>query len=48
MGEQRGNRDFTPFWSGQAAPLAREMPAEALTLRLVEEAIERFKQLNSL
>ena len=47
MAEQKGNSDFTPFWSGQAAPLGREMPAEALTLRLVEEAIERFKQLNS-
>jgi nitronate monooxygenase len=47
MAEQKGNRDFTPFWSGQAASLAREMPAEALTLRLVDEAIERFKQLNS-
>jgi nitronate monooxygenase len=47
MAEQKGNCDFTPFWSGQASPLAREMPAEALTLRLVDEAIERFKQLNS-
>ena len=46
IAEQKGNSDFTPFWSGQAAPLGREMPAEALTLRLVEEAIERFKQLN--
>jgi nitronate monooxygenase len=46
MAEQQGNSDFTPFWSGQAAPLGREMPAEALTLKLAEEAIERFKQLN--
>jgi nitronate monooxygenase len=46
MAEQKRNSDFTPFWSGQASPLGREMPAEALTLRLVEEAIERFKQLN--
>ena len=44
--EQKGNSNFTPFWSGQAAPLGREMPARALTLRLVEEAIERFTQLN--
>jgi nitronate monooxygenase len=44
--EQQGNSDFTPFWSGQASPLGREMPAEALTLKLAEEAIERFKQLN--
>jgi chorismate mutase len=47
MAEQNGNSDFTPFWSGQASPLAREMPAKALTLKLAEEAIERFKQLNS-
>jgi nitronate monooxygenase len=46
MAEQQGNSDFTPFWSGQASPLGREMPAEALTLKLAEEAIERFKQLN--
>jgi nitronate monooxygenase len=46
MAEQKGNSDFTPFWSGQASPLGREMPAEALTLRLVEEAIKRSKQLN--
>ena len=44
--EQQGNSDFTPFWSGQASPLGREMPAEELTLKLAEEAIERFKQLN--
>ena len=44
--EQQGNGDFTPFWSGQASPLGRDMPAEALTLKLAEEAIERFKQLN--
>jgi len=25
--EQQGSGDFTPFWSGQASPLAREMPA---------------------
>ena len=25
--EQQGSSDFTPFWSGQVSPLAREMPA---------------------
>jgi NAD(P)-dependent dehydrogenase (short-subunit alcohol dehydrogenase family) len=25
--EQKGSRDFTPPWSGQAAALSREMPA---------------------
>ena len=43
--EQQGSRDFTPLWSGQAAPLGREMPAKALTVELVREAIERLKQL---
>jgi nitronate monooxygenase len=43
--EQQGRRDFTPLWSGQAAALGREMPAKALVLRLVEEAIGRFGQL---
>jgi nitronate monooxygenase len=43
--EQAGNTDFTPFWAGQAAPLARELPAELLTMSLVAEAIERFRQL---
>jgi DNA-binding LytR/AlgR family response regulator len=44
--EQQGNSDFTPFWSGQASPLGRELPAEVLTLKLAEEARERFKHLS--
>ena len=40
--EQQGS---TPFWSGQAAALASEMPAKTLTVKLVKEAIERFKWL---
>jgi nitronate monooxygenase len=43
--EQQGSTDFTPFWSGQAATLAREMPAKTLTVKLAKEAIERFKWL---
>lgn len=43
--EQRGNRDFTPFWSGQASSLAIEMPAGELTLKLVQEAVDRLRQL---
>jgi nitronate monooxygenase len=43
--ERRQSRDFTPLWSGQAAPLAREMPARALVTELVQEAIDRFRQL---
>jgi nitronate monooxygenase len=42
--EPEGSTDFTPFWSGQASPLGREMPATALTLKLVQEAVERLKQ----
>ncbi|MGB5182457.1 MAG: nitronate monooxygenase [Xanthobacteraceae bacterium] len=46
--EQEGRTDFTPFWSGQAAPMGREMPAKALTVKLATEALERFKQLGGL
>jgi hypothetical protein len=41
----RRSSDFTPLWSGQAAALAREMPAKALVLELVREATERFDHL---
>ena len=44
--EQQGNTDFTPFWSGQASPLGREMPARELTFKLVQEAVDRLKQLS--
>ncbi len=37
--EQRGSSDFTPMWAGQAATLAREMPAADLTRKLAEEAL---------
>jgi nitronate monooxygenase len=43
--EQKGSSDFTPLWSGQAAPLAREIPAKALTLKVAAEAAERLSQL---
>jgi nitronate monooxygenase len=35
--EQNGSTDFTPLWSGQAAALAREMPAKMLIDILVRE-----------
>jgi NAD(P)H-dependent flavin oxidoreductase YrpB (nitropropane dioxygenase family) len=38
--EQNGSTDFTPLWSGQAAALAREMPAKMLIDILVREAIK--------
>ncbi len=40
--EERGSSDFTPLWAGQAAALCREMPAEALTRALADEALQRF------
>ena len=43
--EPRGSSDWTPLWSGQAAPLAREMAAGALTIELVAQAFVRFEQL---
>jgi len=43
---QQGSSDFTPFWAGQAAPLASEMPAGALTIKLAKEAMERFMWLD--
>ena len=35
--EAKGSADFTPLWSGQAPTFARELPAEALVAKLVEE-----------
>jgi len=43
--EQQGSREFSPHWAGQAAPLGKEIPAEALTRALAESALERFRQL---
>jgi len=40
--EASGSSDFTNLWSGQAASLAREMPAADLTRRLAAEAIEKL------
>jgi nitronate monooxygenase len=45
--EQQGSSEFTPLWSGQSAPLNREMPAHALTLKLIEEAGSRFRFLSA-
>jgi len=36
--EKRGSGDFSPLWAGEAAPLAREEGAEALTRRLWADA----------
>jgi nitronate monooxygenase len=45
--ERQGAADFIPLWSGQAAPLGRAMPAKTLTLTLVQEALQRFRELCS-
>lgn len=42
--EPMGSGDFMPLWSGQAAALAKEMPAGELTRRLAEEALRRIHQ----
>ena len=43
--EQRESSDFTPLWSGEAAALARDLPGQRLTVELVKDAFERFRQL---
>jgi nitronate monooxygenase len=43
--ERRGAADFTPLWSGQAAPLGRSLPATILTVTLAHEAMQRFSEL---
>lgn len=43
--EQAGSGDFTNLWAGQAAPLAREMPAGELTQRLAKESLEILTRL---
>jgi len=43
--EAEGSSDFSPLWTGQAGPLAREMPAGALTTLLAEDALRRLATL---
>ena len=42
--EPNDNGDFSSMWCGQAARLAREMPAGALTRPLALEACNRLQQ----
>ncbi len=44
--EQRGSRDFSLLWSGEAAALAREADAGELTLALWQEAARRASSLH--
>ena len=46
--EMAGSADFTPFWSGQAAPLGRELPAAELTKQLAAEALENLRFLQTI
>jgi nitronate monooxygenase len=43
--EAAGSGDFSPLWSGQAAALAREMPARVLTATLADEAQALMRRL---
>jgi nitronate monooxygenase len=45
--EKNGSGEFTPMWSGQAASLARELPAAELTRKLAEDARRRLKQMSA-
>ena len=42
--EQKGSRDFTPLWSGQAAALSREMPA-AMLMQITDGEVEDVAHL---
>jgi nitronate monooxygenase len=42
--EQAGDTSFTSLWSGQAAPLARELPAGELTRTLAAAALRRLQR----
>src|SRR5262245_59836244 len=46
--EMAGSADFTPFWSGQAARLGRELPAGELTRQLAAEALGNLRSLQAM
>jgi nitronate monooxygenase len=43
--QAQGSGDFSTMWAGQAAGLARAMPARALTLQLAEESQELLRKM---
>ncbi len=45
VAEAQGSSDFSSLWSGQAASLAREMPAAELTEKLARKAQELLRKL---
>lgn len=42
------NPDFVSLWAGQAAPLARELPAAELVARLQAETLDALERLRGL
>lgn len=44
--EAIGSGDFVPLWSGQAAHLARELPAGELTKQLAVDALKKLQSWN--
>ena len=44
--EAQGSDDFTPLWSGQAAPLGREIGAGELTRTLMAEALDHIEKMS--
>ena len=46
VAERRGKADFSPLWAGEAAALAREESAEALTRRIWTEALAVMADLS--
>jgi nitronate monooxygenase len=43
--ESAGSGDFSPLWAGQAAAMAQEIPAGALTKMLADQAMQLIRQL---
>ena len=43
--ESMGSGDFSPLWSGEAAPLARTLPAGALTRQLAAETADHLQAM---
>ena len=44
--ERHGKADFSPLWAGEAAALAREESAEAITRRIWTEALAVMADLS--
>ena len=45
--EKSGSTDYLQMWAGQAAPLAKPMPAAEFTTMLAEEALRRLRGASS-